>query len=327
MAEQSETFVSFLIKPALFLTDPGKRIFLPFLVVALLMSIGVIAWQQRRSGFSVRKILRVITAKQVWLSPSAFLDYKLFLLNGLLRALAPSLLSTAAVGAVVSSGFVIFLGENESSAISRTSIAVAYTLSLFVVGDLSRFVVHLLLHRIPFLWEFHKIHHSATVLNPITVYRTHPVEVFLYGLRSIMSAGLVTGVFFYFFKGDLNGYDVLGINLFGFAFNLLGSNLRHSHIWLSYGKTVEHLFISPAQHQIHHSTDAIHYNRNYGSCLAIWDWAWNSLYVTTGSRESLTYGLDAEEHNHDGSFWSAIKNPILTACGVAPRKRVSQDPN
>ena len=41
------------------------------------------------------------------------------------------------------------------------------------------------MHKIPILWEFHKIHHSATSLNPITQYRLHPLELLINTLENI----------------------------------------------------------------------------------------------------------------------------------------------
>lgn len=44
------------------------------------------------------------------------------------------------------------------------------------------------------LWEFHKVHHSAQVLTPITVYRMHPVDELLTGLSTALTVGAATGV-------------------------------------------------------------------------------------------------------------------------------------
>ena len=104
----------------------------------------------------------------------------------------------------------------------------AYTLTLFLSGDFTRYWLHRLMHSVPFLWEFHKVHHSAEVLTPITFYRVHPVENLLFGLRYSLSAGLVTGVFLYFFGAGLALLDVLGVNLFVYIAHVVGDNLRHS---------------------------------------------------------------------------------------------------
>ena len=75
-----------------------------------------------------------------------------------------------------------------------------YTLTLFVAWDLSRYLLHRLLHGVPFLWELHKVHHSAEVLTPLTLYRSHPIESFLYRMRGVLVVSAVTGTFFYFFQ-------------------------------------------------------------------------------------------------------------------------------
>ena len=84
-------------------------------------------------------------------------------------------------------------------------------------------------------------------------------------------------------------------------------------MWLSYGPRLEHLLISPAQHQIHHSTDEAHYNKNFGSCLAIWDYFGKSLYTTTGRVEKLEYGLLKEEFGQDGRLVSILVEPFQRA--------------
>ena len=75
-----------------------------------------------------------------------------------------------------------------------------------------------------------------------------------------------------------------------FIFNVLGANLRHSHISISYWRWLENIFISPAQHQIHHSVEAKHYNKNYGAILAIWDNLTKTLYFSD-KQQNITFGL------------------------------------
>ena len=58
----------------------------------------------------------------------------------------------------------------------------------------------------------------------------------------------------------------------------MGSNLRHSHVGIQYWKWVEYIFISPAQHQLHHSIAKEHHDKNFGAALAIWDWLFGSLH-------------------------------------------------
>ncbi len=99
--------------------------------------------------------------------------------------------------------------------------------------------------------------HSATTLTPVTVYRVHPLEGVLYALRCTFAQGPVIPVFYFFFGSAVSLYTVVGVNILVFAFHVTGSNLRHSHISIRYWPWLEHVLISPAQHQAHHSTAAI----------------------------------------------------------------------
>src|SRR2546426_736232 len=83
---------------------------------------------------------------------------------------------------------------------------------------------------------------------------------------------------------------VLGANAGLVLFLFAGAHLRHSHVWLSYGPVLSRIFISPAQHQIHHSVDPRHVDRNFGGIFAIWDALFGTLYVPR-TRETLTVGL------------------------------------
>lgn len=71
--------------------------------------------------------------------------------------------------------------------------------------------------------------------------------------------------------------EIAGINAFLVLATLAMANFHHSHIWVSFGPWLEHLIISPAQHQIHHSTRPEHFNKNYGQTLALWDWVFGTL--------------------------------------------------
>ena len=182
-----------------------------------------------------------------------------------------------------------------------------YTIALFTVSDFSRYWLHRFLHTIPFLWEFHKVHHSAKVLTPITFYRVHPVENLLFGFRYSLSIGLVTGVFIYFFGAMIDIYSILGVNILVFAFSLFGSNLRHSHVPFAYPKVFEKIFISPKQHQIHHSTK--HFDKNFGGYLAIWDNVFGTLKFSNDVKV-LKFGLRKSQMNDYNSILALLIKPF-----------------
>jgi sterol desaturase/sphingolipid hydroxylase (fatty acid hydroxylase superfamily) len=102
--------------------------------------------------------------------------------------------------------------------------------------------------------------------------------------------GAVQALMLWLLLGKIDIITIGTANAGYVIFNAAGSNLRHSHIWLSYGPRWEHIFISPAQHHIHHSSDKKHFNKNYGEVFAFWDWMFGTLYVTDG-QEHLTFGV------------------------------------
>jgi sterol desaturase/sphingolipid hydroxylase (fatty acid hydroxylase superfamily) len=162
-------------------------------------------------------------------------------------------------------------------------------MTTFIVDDFSRFFTHYLFHKMPFLWKLHKVHHSATVLTPITLHRSHPVESVIMFFRNIITYALMTALFIYLYRSNISGYEILGVNAIGITFNFALSNLRHSPVPISFGK-FEKIFISPLQHQLHHSSNKAHYNKNYGICLSLWDQLFKS-FLSSKNQEIDEFGL------------------------------------
>ena len=227
--------------------------------------------------------------RKIWTHKSALLDYKYFIVVAFIKKvfILPMILSSKDVSLWV----VLFLqnhfGYMSALSLSKEYVVLLYTLTLFIVGDFTRYILHRLFHTVPFLWRFHQVHHSAEVLNPLTFYRVHPVENILFGLRYAFSVGVVTGVFIYLFGAKIGLIEIVGANIFLFISGILGSNLRHSHIPLRYGDFFEKIFISPYQHQLHHSIFYTH--KNFGGTLAIWDLMFGTLHIEK-TRVNIEYG-------------------------------------
>lgn len=188
--------------------------------------------------------------------------------------------------------------------------SVLYTLLFFVINDFARFYHHYLMHKFRFLQHFHRTHHSAKVLTPLTLLRAHPVEMIIAQVRNgiIYSVTLTLSIFL--FPGPLSAWDILGVNVFGFLFNFLGSNLRHTSIDLSFGY-LEYLFISPRMHQYHHSDNPLHYNKNFGVSLSIWDIFFNTFERPKNFKQHpITFGFPYIEKNEEISLKVAIMEPL-----------------
>ena len=242
----------------------------------------------------VRSLIAYLFPRSIWLHASAVLDYKVAVLGKVIERslLAPLVLSAVVVAQVVSG----WLGPaSVSPALPSPWVEILYTITTLLLADLSFYVVHRLAHRVPVLWEFHKAHHSAMVMTPVTYLREHPVEQFLQVTAAALFVGPATGVFMHFFPEQLTVIKVLGVNVATFVwFFFLGSNLRHSHVWLPYGRVLDRILSSPAQHQIHHSDDPAHFDRNFGSMFSLWDWMCGTLYAPIERPAGLTFGLGTE---------------------------------
>jgi sterol desaturase/sphingolipid hydroxylase (fatty acid hydroxylase superfamily) len=84
--------------------------------------------------------------------------------------------------------------------------------------------------------------------------------------------------------------------VFVVIFHSLGSNLRHSHVNLSYWSWLEKILVSPAQHQLHHSINPKHYDCNFGAVLAIWDNIGGSCIVSEKNQD-IKFGLKDQSDN------------------------------
>lgn len=251
------------------LVDPDQRLFLGYLASALVIAL---AWLIARRGLRLGAAAREIFSRASWWSRSARADYRVMAINtAVMLVLSPRLLGQLGVSLWVFESLHGLSQGRPAPVLPDWAVVLGFTTCLFLLDDFSRYLVHRLLHRVPLLWAFHKVHHTATTLNPLTVYRTHPVEGVVFVLRSALVHGACTGTFVFFFGGQVTLATVLGASVFTVAFNALGANLRHSHVALGFWRPLERVFISPGQHQIHHSLASRHMDRNFGAVLAVWD--------------------------------------------------------
>lgn len=279
-----------LFAPVNAMLDPSRRIYWPLLLLAIILALWVLAVQERR--FPIKQWLLQCFSSRYLFSISSRIDIALWLLNSGIRLLA---LVPLLGGHLVFTLWVVrFLhgnfGVQEAPVLWPLVMMTLYTGIFLLIEDFSRYGLHRLMHQVPFLWRFHKTHHSATILTPFTLFRVHPVEMILYYFRGALVFGVVSGVFIYLWGGKVSGWQILGVDAIGFIFNVAAANLRHSHIWLSFG-VFERWFISPAQHQLHHSNNPMHFNQNYGAILSVWDRALRSWLPANKRPDGLSFGV------------------------------------
>jgi Fe(3+) dicitrate transport protein len=291
------------------LIDPASRTWWPFLLGAGLLAVGVAFWRQG-AGTSLRRALGL----DLWTTRSSVLDLQLVAVRQLLGLLGvlPRLGTAWLLATTLVRGLDRVAGQPGLAPPPPWALQVGYTLVLFVAWDLSRYLLHRLMHGSSILWQFHQVHHSAEVLTPMTFHRVHPVESLLYEVRGVLITGGLAGLAYWLWRGDAVAATVLGVDAIGFVLNGLTGNLRHSHVWLGFGPRVERWLLSPAQHQLHHGTEREEHGCNYGVWLALWDRLGGSLRLA-GEAPPRRIGLPDTIANHRQDLASALLGPFAGA--------------
>jgi sterol desaturase/sphingolipid hydroxylase (fatty acid hydroxylase superfamily) len=193
------------------------------------------------------------------------------------------------------------------------------TLILFLTYELGYWFNHWLSHRVPLLWEFHKVHHSAEVLTPLTNFRVHPIYAWIFANILALSTAIANGFANYWFGNTAYQYALADTNIILVFFIHVYVHLQHSHVWITFGQIFGRIFVSPAHHQIHHSKNPDHFNRNYGSCLAVWDWLFGTLYVPGKKPEKLAFGIEPD-HFPAHTITGELIAPFIRAYAVVRAK-------
>lgn len=274
--------------------------FLPSLLVAVLF----IYSRKRKFGF--RTFYCAFLSRRIWGTQSTKIDFASLVLNIVLLGAVGMLLNFMIVGDAsrLSSDLGQWLRRNYDLGFeieNAISASVVATLLSFIVFDFCLYWFHRALHNNKYLWTLHSRHHSAKNLTPLTNFRGHPIEVVCKLPITAVGSVIVGGLSEYISKGQSQEIVILGTNIFAFLVLFFGGSLVHSHIFLCFPRWLSRIVVSPAMHQVHHSVNVKHFNKNYGSSLAIWDCIFGSIYLPN-KHEKIRFGLTNGRHQHD-SIW------------------------
>jgi len=174
----------------------------------------------------------------------------------------------------------------------------AKALITLILSEFLDYWAHRANHHIPFLWEFHKVHHSAPEMSVLTDFRGHPgdnLSDFVLRLFPLSILGLTAGEFM--------PLAMLRIFL---------SALQHSNLQWNLGFFGKYLFLSPRAHHFHHSQDPKHHHTNYGFFFPWFDHLFGTWCEDSNDEEvlNLTYGLEAGTYEK-ASFLQTIYLPYI----------------
>jgi sterol desaturase/sphingolipid hydroxylase (fatty acid hydroxylase superfamily) len=179
---------------------------------------------------------------------------------------------------------------------------------IMLARDFVNFAMHYLLHKNPLLWELHKVHHSAERLMPLSNRRVHPWQEVVEELPANLAVGTLVGPLAYGLGLDVQDAALTGVDAYFVANLLTFYHLRHSHIPMSFG-WLERWLVSPAQHQLHHSTDPRHWDRNFGGVLICWDRLFGT-FLPAEPNTRLCVGLHRAEQLHYDTVAKLYLTPL-----------------
>ena len=157
----------------------------------------------------------------------------------------------------------------------------AQLLTLFIARDFIHYWTHRLLHRVPRLWEFHKVHHSVRQMGFAAHLRFHPMETVVYRTLEYIPLAMI-------------GFGIQQFYLVHMVALTIG-HFNHANIRLHLGP-LRYLFNSPQMHIWHHMKK---FPRgcgiNFGLSLSVWDWLLGTAYWPKSGRDIELGFADVEE--------------------------------
>lgn len=169
----------------------------------------------------------------------------------------------------------------------------------FLVVDFLYWASHLARHKIPFLWQFHAIHHSQTELNVFSDFRQHIVD------------RMIPPVFVFF------GLRILGIDFPPAVYVTVAldwhSRIVHANLRTNFGP-LKYVIVSPQFHRVHHSMEPHHRDVNIGAWFTIWDRIFGT--ISTNYDEYPITGI------HDSEFPLERDTGVVTAARTYIRQTI-----
>jgi sterol desaturase/sphingolipid hydroxylase (fatty acid hydroxylase superfamily) len=284
--------------------QPGSRIYFLYLATSALFAFFVYLALRRARSPEATSFLGYLFPKRIWSHPSAWLDVRYFFFHGI----TGHFIATSGGVAVTLGVFTLLTGQSvvpdaDSGVQVLTgwqgvSATIAFMVVAIVVSDFTAFYMHYLQHKIPLLWQFHKVHHSAEVMHPLSNFREHPIDNFAYSVTIGATYGVVLALMVHAFGYVPHSLTLLGVPVFMFLFNVTGYNLRHSHVWLRWPGRWSVIFPSPAHHQVHHSCHPDHLDKNFAFMCPVWDVLFG-CYVMPEDNRDVKFGVTEKDRGHE----------------------------
>ncbi len=191
--------------------------------------------------------------------------------------------------------FLAIFGINNLVAFQIASWPVwSQFLLLFVVADFIQWNVHRWLHHNPWLWEFHKVHHSVEEMGFAAHLRYHWMETIVYKSVQYLPLSMI--------GFGLDDFFILHL------VTILIGHLNHANVKITYGP-LKYVLNNPVMHLWHHAKEvpAGSHGVNYGISLSLWDYLFGTAYIPN---ENANEPLGFEEvETFPKTFWQQLTYP------------------
>lgn len=256
----------------------------------LLIAVSLLVWGLE-IVFPWRKNQKLIR-KDFWLD-TFYMFFNFFIFN-LIIFIALSSVSERLFGSFMQ---VIGLPKKGLIDLSSLSLWIQFPIYFFV-ADFVQWLIHVMLHRVPFLWKFHKVHHSVTEMGFAAHLRYHWLETVVYktGLYIVLA---------WMLNFKLEHTFILH------AFTILIGHLNHANVGWDYG-IFKYIFNNPKMHIWHHAKEVpsnLPHGMNFGITLSLWDYLFKTDYIPNDGRD-IALGFDDIE-NYPSSFFDQVKKPFI----------------
>jgi sterol desaturase/sphingolipid hydroxylase (fatty acid hydroxylase superfamily) len=179
-----------------------------------------------------------------------------------------------------------------------TGLSIVGTLLML---DFAIYGQHIVLHHCPLLWRLHKIHHTDLEFDATTAVRFHPLEIIFSMFYKAMCIVLIGG----------NPAAVI-------AFEIIlngAATFNHSNAKIpeKVDKILRWLIVTPDMHRVHHSTDQVERDSNYGFSVSWWDRLCRTYTAESKhSQTTMAIGLNAYRKQDDLGFMHLLLIPFKT---------------
>ncbi|PQB03523.1 sterol desaturase family protein [Aureitalea marina] len=157
-------------------------------------------------------------------------------------------------------------------------------LIFFLVSDFVQWNTHRLLHRVPWLWNFHKVHHSVKQMGFAAHLRYHWMEPVIYKSLLYIPIALI------------GGFDARDVAIVHFSTLAVG-HLNHANLGWDYG-VLKYVFNNPKMHIWHHAKKLpadVKYGVNFGLTLSCWDYLFGTDHIPYDGRD-IELGFPGDEN-------------------------------